>query len=118
MWIAGPTDVAVQEFSNSDTRPDRDLERVDRHRVSKEIPGALPLLWNFFNKLETPDWLPHLAKRNLLSAPLSQADEAAGVADNLCLRIVLQMHGERKRRSQSLSKRACMINQSPAEAFA
>ncbi|MBB5053476.1 hypothetical protein HNQ36_003476 [Afipia massiliensis] len=44
--------------------------------LSKEIPGALPLLWHFFNKLETPDWLPHLAKRNLLSAPLSQAEEA------------------------------------------
>jgi hypothetical protein len=43
---------------------------------SKEIPGALPLLWHFFNKLETPDWLPHLEKRNLLAAPLSQADEA------------------------------------------
>lgn len=45
---------------------------------SKEIPGALPLLWYFFNKLETPDWLPHLAKRNLLVAPVSQADEAGG----------------------------------------
>ncbi len=46
--------------------------------LSKEIPGALPLLWHFFNKLETPDWLPHLAQRNLLAAPLSQADEAGG----------------------------------------
>jgi hypothetical protein len=45
---------------------------------SKEIPGALPLLWHFFNKLETPDWLPHLAKRNLLAAPSSQADESGG----------------------------------------
>ena len=45
---------------------------------SKEIPGALPLLWHFFNRLDTPDWLPHLIKRNLLAAPLSQADEAAG----------------------------------------
>jgi hypothetical protein len=46
--------------------------------LSKEIPGALPLLWHFFNKLETPDWLPYLAKRNLLAAPLSQADDAPG----------------------------------------
>jgi len=46
--------------------------------LSKEIPGALPLLWHFFNRLETPDWLAHLAKRNLLAAPLSLADEAAG----------------------------------------
>lgn len=45
---------------------------------SKEIPGALPLLWYFFNKLGTPDWLPHLAKRNLLAAPVSQADQADG----------------------------------------
>jgi hypothetical protein len=45
---------------------------------SKEIPGALPLLWHFFNRLETSDWLPHLAKRNLLAAPLSQADESGG----------------------------------------
>ena len=45
---------------------------------SKEIPGALPLLWYFFNKPDTPDWLPHLAKRNLLAAPVSQADETGG----------------------------------------
>lgn len=51
---------------------------------SKEIPGALPLLWHFFNKLETPDWLPHLAKRNLLAAPSSQTDEASD--DGLFLR--------------------------------
>ncbi|MFT4118348.1 hypothetical protein [Bradyrhizobium sp.] len=45
---------------------------------SKEIPGALPLLWHFFNKLETPDWLPHLMQRNLLTAPPSEEDEASG----------------------------------------
>lgn len=45
---------------------------------SKEIPGALPLLWHFFNKLETPDWLPHLSQRKLLAAPLSQDDESGG----------------------------------------
>lgn len=45
---------------------------------SKEIPGALPLLWHFFNKLETPDWLPHLAQRNLLVAPPSGEDEVTG----------------------------------------
>jgi len=38
---------------------------------SKEIPGALPLLFHFFNRLETPDWLPHLEKRNLLTADLA-----------------------------------------------
>jgi hypothetical protein len=43
--------------------------------LTKEIPGSLPLLWHFFNQLQTPDWLPHLAKRNLLAAPLSSRDE-------------------------------------------
>lgn len=42
---------------------------------SREIPGALPLLWHFFNKLETPDWLPHLVKRKLLSPPPSPVGE-------------------------------------------
>lgn len=50
---------------------------------TKEIPGALPLLWHFFNQLQTPDWLPHLARRNLLAAPLS-SDDTGG--DGLLLR--------------------------------
>jgi hypothetical protein len=45
---------------------------------SKEIPGALPLLWHFFNQLQTPDWLPHLAQRNLLAAPQLPTDETGG----------------------------------------
>ncbi|OSI78079.1 hypothetical protein [Bradyrhizobium canariense] len=43
----------------------------------KEIPGALPLLWHFFNQLQAPDWLPHLAKQNLLAAPTLPPDEDA-----------------------------------------
>ncbi|MDE2462089.1 MAG: hypothetical protein KGO02_00025, partial [Alphaproteobacteria bacterium] len=43
----------------------------------KEIPGALPLLWHFFNQLQSPDWLPHLAKHNLLAAPTLPPDEDA-----------------------------------------
>jgi hypothetical protein len=42
---------------------------------SKEIPGALPLLWHFFNGLQSPDWLPHLARLNLLAAPTSASEE-------------------------------------------
>ena len=42
---------------------------------SREIPGALPLLWHFFNSLQSPDWLPHLAKLNLLAAPQSTTEE-------------------------------------------
>jgi hypothetical protein len=41
---------------------------------SKEIPGALPLLWHFFNRLQSPDWLPHLSRLNLLAAPLSASE--------------------------------------------
>jgi hypothetical protein len=44
----------------------------------KEIPGSLPLLWHFFNQLQTADWIPHLAKRNLLAAPSNPDDIAAG----------------------------------------
>jgi hypothetical protein len=35
----------------------------------KEIPGALPLQWHFFQRLDTPDWLPHLASKRLLTQP-------------------------------------------------
>jgi hypothetical protein len=42
---------------------------------SKEIPGALPLLGRFFDRLQSPDWLTHLARRNLLAAPLSELEE-------------------------------------------
>jgi hypothetical protein len=42
---------------------------------SKEIPAALPLLWHFFNRLQSPNWLPHLARLNLLAAPLSELQE-------------------------------------------
>jgi hypothetical protein len=50
----------------------------------KEIPGALPLLWQFFNQLQTADWLPHLAAENLLAGPSLPADDDAG--DGLLLR--------------------------------
>ncbi|BBC02685.1 MULTISPECIES: hypothetical protein [Bradyrhizobium] len=50
----------------------------------KEIPGALPLLWHFFNQLQTADWLPHLAAENLLVGPTLPADDDAG--DGLLLR--------------------------------
>lgn len=50
----------------------------------REIPGALPLLWHFFNQLHTPDWLPHLAKHNLLAGPATPPEEDA--ADALLLR--------------------------------
>lgn len=51
----------------------------------KEIPGALPLLWHFFNQLQTPGWLPHLARHNLLAAPTLPPDEEAE-GDRLLLR--------------------------------
>jgi hypothetical protein len=50
---------------------------------SKEIPGALPLLSHFFNQLQSPAWLPHLAKLDLLAAPLSELEERG--TENLSL---------------------------------
>jgi hypothetical protein len=54
---------------------------ADRKQAAKlfasEIPGALPLQRHFFEKLQTPDWLPHLAKQGLLGEPLAGPDEGA-----------------------------------------
>lgn len=50
---------------------------------SKEIPAALPLLWHFFNRLQSPAWLPHLARLNLLAAPSSELED--GTADSVPL---------------------------------
>jgi hypothetical protein len=44
---------------------------------ASEIPGALPLQWHFFRSLKTGDWLPHLAKQDLLSEPLSGPEDGA-----------------------------------------
>jgi len=43
---------------------------------ASEIPGALPLQWHFFKRLMTGDWLPYLAKEELLGEPLSGPEEA------------------------------------------
>ena len=37
----------------------------------KEIPGAMPLQWHFFQHLETGDWLPHLISAGLIAEPLT-----------------------------------------------
>lgn len=37
----------------------------------KEIPGALPLQWHFYQTINSPDWLPHLLKRSLVREPLA-----------------------------------------------
>jgi hypothetical protein len=42
----------------------------------KEVPGAMPLQWHFFGKLQTADWLPHLEKENLLGPPLPDVNGA------------------------------------------
>lgn len=39
----------------------------------REIPGAMPLQWHFFEKLQTADWLPQLARQNLIGSPLSES---------------------------------------------
>jgi hypothetical protein len=54
---------------------------ADRKQAAKlfasEIPGAFPLQRHFFEKLQTADWLPHLAKQGLLGEPLAGPDEGA-----------------------------------------
>ena len=54
---------------------------ADRKQAAKlfasEIPGALPLQRHFFDKLQTADWLPHLAKQGLFGEPLAGPDEGA-----------------------------------------
>jgi hypothetical protein len=45
---------------------------------AKEIPGALPLQWHFFQRLQTGDWLPHLAREELLGEPLASSEDGAG----------------------------------------
>jgi hypothetical protein len=44
---------------------------------ANEIQGALPLQWHFFQKLQTGDWLPHLAREKLLGEPLADSEEGA-----------------------------------------
>ena len=46
------------------------------HAVSlfaSEIPGAMPLQWHFYERLQTADWLPHLVRQNLTAAPQSES---------------------------------------------
>jgi hypothetical protein len=54
---------------------------TDRKQAAKlfagEIPGALPLQRHLFERLQTADWLPHLAKQGLLGEPLAGPDEGA-----------------------------------------
>ncbi|MDE2284387.1 MAG: hypothetical protein KGK33_07210 [Hyphomicrobiales bacterium] len=54
---------------------------TDRKQAARlfaaEIPGALPLQRHFFDRLQTADWLPHLAKQGLFAEPLAGPDEGA-----------------------------------------
>jgi hypothetical protein len=40
----------------------------------KEIPGAPPLQWHFFQTITSPQWLPHLLAEGLVGEPLSAGD--------------------------------------------
>lgn len=44
-----------------------------------EVPGAMPLQWHFFQRLQTADWLPFLAEQKLIGPPLP---ELAGTGVN------------------------------------
>lgn len=52
--------------------PDR---RAAVQALSREIPGALPLLAYFFQRLETPDWLDPLSEHKLLAPPRLSLDD-------------------------------------------
>ncbi len=41
----------------------------------KEIPGALPLQWHFFERLQTANWLPYLSSKKLLRPPSTHTAE-------------------------------------------
>jgi hypothetical protein len=43
-------------------------------QYEREIPGALPLQWHFFQTIQSPRWLPHLLERNLTNEPLEAID--------------------------------------------
>lgn len=62
----------VQRVEALAAMPDR-AEAVKA--FAKEIPGALPLQWHFFERLSTGDWLPHLERKGLLGEPLSDPGE-------------------------------------------
>ena len=46
---------------------------------ASEIPGALPLQCHFFERLQTGDWLPHLARERLLGEPIADSAADAGM---------------------------------------
>jgi hypothetical protein len=52
-----------------------DYRGAIRH-YEREIPGALPLQWHFFQAIQSPRWLPHLLERNLTGEPLAVIDGA------------------------------------------
>ena len=52
--------------------------KVGVELFASEIPGALPLQRRFYDALQTGDWLPHLAKNELLGVPLTGFDEEPG----------------------------------------
>lgn len=43
-------------------------------QYEREIPGALPLQWHFFQTIQSPRWLPPLLERNLTNEPLEAID--------------------------------------------
>jgi hypothetical protein len=83
-----PFETVIRAIATSlQIRYDAFMQRVEQltvmpnrqHAVAlfaKEIPGALPLQWHFFGRLETPDWLQPLAANGFLAAPPPLADDA------------------------------------------
>ena len=64
------------------TRQVRTLVDLGNHAravnsFKSKIPGALPLQWDFYQRLTTEAWLPHLMKAELLGEPLASPPESA-----------------------------------------
>lgn len=45
----------------------------------REIPGALPLQWHFFQTIESAGWLPHILERGLTDEPLALSSPIWGL---------------------------------------
>lgn len=48
-------------------------------QYAREIPGAMPLQWHFFQNLKTADWLPELLRLELIREPYATSDDPATV---------------------------------------
>jgi hypothetical protein len=80
-WIEGCTAVGqlldvVGEQPMLGRSPGAAAYRGAVRLYEREIPGALPLQWHFFQAIQDSQWLPHLLERKLAGEPLTVIDGA------------------------------------------